>query len=242
MNIQISRSILKTLDGSHTIYVPAIDEHYHSVNGAVQESRHIFIDASLKICEKDEIRILEVGFGTGLNAFLAFLEAEQSGKNVIYTAIELFPLVESEIERLNYSEHIEKAKKEQFRAIHAANWGVEVKISTHFAIKKILADFTVFDLQEKYDVVFFDAFSPEKQPEMWTENIFLRLYEHCNVGAILTTYCAKGEVRRTMQAAGFAVERLPGPLGKREMLRGIKISDFKFQISNLESENLESEI
>jgi len=212
--------IKKTLDGSHTIYVPAIDEHYHSVNGAMQESRHVFIDAGLKACKKSEIRVFEVGFGTGLNAKLALLEAEQSGKKINYTAIELYPLTENEIAQLNYSEHT------GFRAIHAASWNIDVKISPHFVIKKILADFTAFDLQEKYDVIFFDAFSPEKQPGMWTENIFLRLYEHCNTGAILTTYCAKGKVRRAMQAAGFAVERLPGPPGKREMLRAIKLQQY----------------
>ena len=215
--------IKKTLDGSHTIYVPEIGEHYHSVNGAVQESRHVFIDAGLKVCEKNEIHIFEIGFGTGLNAFLAFLEAEQSGKNIIYTAVELYPLTEDETNQLNYSEYIGKGMEEQFRAIHAAKWNIETKISSHFAIKKNLEDFTVYDLQEKYDVIFFDAFSPEKQPEMWTENIFSRLYEHCNAGAILATYCAKGAVRRAMQTAGFFVERLPGPSGKREILRGIKL-------------------
>jgi len=211
-------NIVETLDGSHTIYLPAIDEHYHSVNGAVQESRHIFIDAGLKMCEKNEIRIFELGFGTGLNASLAILEAEQSGKNINYTAIELYPLTENEIAQLNYAEYFGT----QFKEIHAADWNIDVRISPHFVIKKIVADFTVFDLQEKYDVIFFDAFSPEKQPEMWTENIFSRLYKHCNKGSILTTYCAKGKVRRAMQAAGFAVERLPGPPGKREILRGIK--------------------
>ena len=211
--------IKKTLDGSHTIYLPAIDEHYHSVNGAVQESRHIFIDAGLKACKKNEIYVLEVGFGTGLNASLALLEAEQSRKKISYTAIELYPLMENEIAQLNYSEYTGTA----FQTIHSAKWGADVKISSHFAIRKILADFIVFDLQEKYDVIFFDAFSPEKQPEMWTENVFSRLYKHCNAEAILTSYCAKGKVRRAMQAAGFVVERLPGPLGKREILRARKV-------------------
>ncbi|GHT32344.1 hypothetical protein FACS189434_03860 [Bacteroidia bacterium] len=214
--------IVETQDGSHTVYAPAFDEHYHSTNGAVQESRYIFINAGLKMCEKTEIRVFEVGFGTGLNAFLALLEAEQSGKKVFYSTIELYPLAAEDIEKLNYPQLTDCHSEDCFRKIHAAGWGSRVEITPHFSIEKIKADFTEFDLKENVDVIFFDAFSPEKQPEMWSERIFAKLYEHCNEGAILTTYCAKGAVRRAMQTAGFAVERLPGPPGKREILRGIK--------------------
>ncbi|MDR0873960.1 MAG: tRNA (5-methylaminomethyl-2-thiouridine)(34)-methyltransferase MnmD [Prevotellaceae bacterium] len=229
--------IVETQDGSHTVYASAFDEHYHSTNGAAQESRHIFINAGLKMCEKTEIRVFEVGFGTGLNAFLALLEAEQSGKKVFYSTIELYPLAAEDIEKLNYPQLTDchcgqvqnchcgldpQSPENYFQKIHAAGWGSRVEITPHFSIEKIKADFTEFDLEENVDVIFFDAFSPEKQPEMWSEKIFAKLYEHCNEGAILTTYCAKGSVRRAMQTAGFAVERLPGPPGKREILRGIK--------------------
>jgi tRNA U34 5-methylaminomethyl-2-thiouridine-forming methyltransferase MnmC len=214
--------IVETSDGSHTVYAPAFDEHYHSTNGAVQESRHIFINAGLKMCEKTEIHIFEVGFGTGLNAFLALLEAERSGKNIVYTAIELYPLAEKDIEKLNYPAQIAAEKTSDFRKIHTVEWGSRAEITPYFHIEKIKADFTEFDVKENADVVFFDAFSPEKQPEMWSEKIFAKLYGYCNEGAVLTTYCAKGAVRRAMQTAGFEVERLPGPPGKREILRGKK--------------------
>ena len=228
MNIAQQINIVETSDGSHTIYAPKFDEHYHSINGAVQESKHVFINAGLKMCGKTEIRIFEVGFGTGLNAFLALLEAEQRKTKVFYTTIELYPLAEKDTEKLNYPQitdchcGLERDTLEIFfRKIHAVEWGNKAEISPHFSIEKIKADFTAFDLKENIDVIFFDAFSPEKQPEMWSEKIFAKLYEHCNEGAILTTYCAKGIVRRAMQTAGFTVERLPGSQGKREMLRAI---------------------
>ncbi|HLP04737.1 MAG TPA: tRNA (5-methylaminomethyl-2-thiouridine)(34)-methyltransferase MnmD [Paludibacter sp.] len=210
-----------TGDGSHTLFVPGIAECYHSTHGAVQESKHIFIDAGLKHCTKQEIRVLEVGFGTGLNAFLTMLEAETSRKTIRYTAFEKFPVELEKAIQLNYPEMIAPGKQDYFNRLHRAEWNVPVGLTPFLTIEKMEVDFTATAINGKYDVVYFDAFSPEKQPEMWSGQLFERLFSSCNPGAVLTTYCAKGMVRRAMQAAGFRVERLPGPPGKREILRGV---------------------
>lgn len=212
-----------TEDGSHTLFVPAIDECYHSTHGAVQESQHIFIDAGLKKCNKSTIRVLEIGFGTGLNTFLTLVEAERSRLEIQYTTLEKYPVEVSKALLLNYPEEIDSDKRSFFELLHTSSWNEQVQINPTFSLTKVEADFTNYKFTEKYDVIYFDAFSPEKQPEMWTEELFKTLFLQCNNAAILTTYCAKGVVRRAMQAAGFVVERLAGPPGKREILRGLKI-------------------
>ncbi|MEI6556071.1 MAG: tRNA (5-methylaminomethyl-2-thiouridine)(34)-methyltransferase MnmD [Paludibacter sp.] len=211
-----------TSDGSHTLFVPEIDECYHSSHGAIQESQHIFIDAGLKQCGKNEIYVLEVGFGTGLNAFLALVEAERSGKKIHYIALEKYPIEAEKAMLLNYPKKIDSEKQTVFNALHASEWNIPVEITPYFMLHKIETDFTQFVHNQQYDVVFFDAFSPEKQPEMWSVHKFEKLYKSCNFGAVMTTYCAKGIVRRAMQEAGFKVERLPGPPGKREILRAMQ--------------------
>ncbi|MDP4237940.1 MAG: tRNA (5-methylaminomethyl-2-thiouridine)(34)-methyltransferase MnmD [Bacteroidota bacterium] len=211
-----------TEDGSHTLFVPEIDECYHSTHGAIQESQHIFIEAGLKQCPKPEIRVLEIGFGTGLNAFLTFLEAGRSGKQVHYTSLERYPVSVEKALQLNYPEELVPGERRAFEQMHVSAWNAPVQVNDYFSLEKIETDFTRFDFTGMYDVIYFDAFSPEKQPEMWSRELFEKIYTHCYPGAILTTYCAKGMVRRVMQAAGFTVERLPGPPGKREILRGIK--------------------
>ncbi|MDD2799420.1 MAG: tRNA (5-methylaminomethyl-2-thiouridine)(34)-methyltransferase MnmD [Bacteroidales bacterium] len=221
--METPRIILEsTADGSHTLFVPELNEHYHSVNGAWQESLHVFIEAGLKSCEKNELSVFEVGFGTGLNAFLTLIEAEKSGKVIRYTSLELYPLSVELSQSLNYADLIAPHKKQLFDALHKAEWGAEVQITPHFFLRKINADLCEYNFTSKYDVVYFDAFAPEKQPEMWDSELFVKLFDHTNLNGILTTYCAKGVVRRSLQAAGFMVERLQGPPGKREMLRGIK--------------------
>lgn len=212
-----------TEDGSHTLYVPEIDECYHSSHGAIQESRHIFIEAGLKMCFKNEINILEIGFGTGLNAFLALIEVEKVGKKIKYTALEKFPVEMEKINNLNFAHQIESNKISLFQFMHQSEWNKEIEITPQFSLTKVECDFTSYNIESQYDIVFFDAFSPEKQAEMWTEKIFLKIYTHCNPGAILTTYCAKGIVRRALQNVGFEVERLAGPPGKREILRATKL-------------------
>ena len=218
----MNSEILLTSDGSHSLFVPEIDECYHSTHGAVQESRHIFIDAGLKLCHKPEICILEIGFGTGLNAFLTLLEAERSEKKINYISLELYPVEINKALQLNYPDILAPDKRPVFNHMHTCSWNEEIQLTPFFRLNKLKTDFTEFVFKNNFDIVFFDAFSPEKQPEMWSDKQFEKIYAHCNPGAILTTYCAKGIVRRTMQSAGFDVERIPGPPGKREILRGVR--------------------
>jgi tRNA U34 5-methylaminomethyl-2-thiouridine-forming methyltransferase MnmC len=212
---------IKTKDGSDTFYVQEIDECYHSTFGAVQESKHIFIGAGLNFCAKDSISVLEIGFGTGLNAFLTMIEAEKSDKIVDYHTVELYPITTSQAEKLNFCDFF--GNKANFAKLHSCEWNKRLKINSCFYFTKIKSDFSIIEKIPNFDVCFFDAFSPEKQPEMWTKNRFELLFNYGKNGAVLTTYCAKGQVRRNMQQAGFTVERLPGPAGgKREILRATK--------------------
>ncbi|MDR1882884.1 MAG: tRNA (5-methylaminomethyl-2-thiouridine)(34)-methyltransferase MnmD [Prevotella sp.] len=214
-----------TADGSHTLFIPELNEHYHSVNGAIQESTHVFIEAGLKHCEKDDIHVFEVGFGTGLNAFLTLLENRKSGKIIRYTSIEAYPLADIVIKKLNYPERCLPMAQDMYYKLHSAESGKETEITGDFYLTKIEADLTRFDFsetRENADVIYFDAFAPDKQPDMWTQEIFDGLYYLSGNGGILVTYCAKGAVRRMMRQAGFTTERLPGPPGKREMLRATK--------------------
>ena len=213
----------QTADGSYTLYVPELDEHYHSVKGALTESQHIFIDMGLKHSSVTAPHILEIGLGTGLNCVLTLLEAKESQRNVHYTGIERYPLNEEIIRKLNYPSIIGKECEEDYFAIHQAPWEEDVCLSPWFTLHKMEGDFTHYSFEQKYDIIYFDAFAPEKQPEMWEQSLFDNLYQVLNEGGILTTYCAKGVVRRMLQTAGFKVERLPGPPGgKREILRAIK--------------------
>ena len=213
----------QTADGSYTLYVPELDEHYHSVKGALTESQHIFIDMGLKHSSVTTPHILEIGLGTGLNCVLTLLEAKESQRNVHYTGIERYPLNEEIIRKLNYPSIIGKECEEDYFAIHQAPWEEDVCLSPWFTLHKLEGDFTHYSFEQKYDIIYFDAFAPEKQPEMWEQSLFDNLYQVLNEGGILTTYCAKGVVRRMLQTAGFKVERLPGPPGgKREILRAIK--------------------
>ncbi len=210
-----------TADGSCTLYLEDIGETYHSTHGAIQESEHVFINTGLKHCKKNEISILEVGFGTGLNAFLSYIFANDNQHiKFFYTALEKFPIDHELVMQLNYTKF--RGNEEIFNQLHLCEWGKAHKISENFFIEKIKTDFTGYNHKKTYDIIYFDAFSPDKQPEMWTEDIFRELYHHSNSGSILTTYCAKGSVRRAMKAAGYKVERLSGPPGKREMLRATK--------------------
>lgn len=239
----MERIIEYTADGSATLFVPELDEHYHSVKGALTESSHIFIDMGLKTSAAPSPRILEIGFGTGLNALLTLIEAEKSGRQVHYTGIELYPLPWETVEKLGYTnEEQSTISNEQaaqwMKALHTSPWGEDVRITPHFTLRKIQGDFTsmecpspiadhspsIADHSPLFSLIYFDAFAPEKQPEMWTQELFDRLYVMMEKDEILTTYCAKGVVRRMLQAAGFTVERLPGPPGgKREILRAKKI-------------------
>ena len=213
----------QTADGSYTLYVPELDEHYHSVKGALTESQHIFIDMGLKHSSITAPHIFEIGLGTGLNCVLTLLEAKENQRHVHYTGIERYPLNEEIIRKLNYPSIIGKECENDYFAIHQAPWEEDVCLSPWFTLHKMEGDFTHYSFEQKYDIIYFDAFAPEKQPEMWEQSLFDNLYQVLNEGGILTTYCAKGVVRRMLQTAGFKVERLPGPPGgKREILRATK--------------------
>ena len=221
-----------TADGSRTLFVPELNEHYHSVKGALTESEHIFIRTGLRHCTRRDARVLEIGFGTGLNAFLTLLEAGKTGRHIHYTTIERYPLDDNIIKELRYPELIAPEQAGLFQELHQAEWNVPQEIIPHFTLLKIEGDFTRSVFEGDYDVVYFDAFAPEKQPEMWSQPLFDYLYTAMNEDGILTTYCAKGSVRRMLQAAGFTVERLPGPPeGKCEILRATKKPDTKKELT-----------
>ncbi|SMO46380.1 tRNA U34 5-methylaminomethyl-2-thiouridine-forming methyltransferase MnmC [Saccharicrinis carchari] len=208
-------------DGSHTLYVPALNEHYHSVNGAVNEAMHVFIQAGLKHVQTNQVNILEFGFGTGLNAFLS---AVNSGEmEVHYCTLEKYPLDMETIKQLNYGALFDGQFKALFKKIHQVPWGRENALDSRFFLTKQQCDFTKYKPENKYHIIYFDAFAPDIQPKLWSSAVFQKAYNALLPGGVLTTYCAKGIVRRTMQDVGFKVERMPGPPGKREMLRAIKI-------------------
>ena len=213
--------IQHTSDGSQTLFSETFKETYHSVNGAVTESLHVFINAGFSACLKNPIRIFEVGFGTGLNALLTLVEAQKRAVAIDYQSIELFPVDKKTLDNLDYS-HILGIDAHLFNALHNTPWNSKTEILQGFQLTKIKEDLVKYEFSEINDLVYFDAFSPVIQPELWGEDIFKRIYEHMPDGGILTTYCAKGAVRRTLQKVGFATERLPGPPGKREMLRATK--------------------
>ncbi len=214
--------IIITNDGSNSLYVPELDEHYHSVYGAVQESMHVYINNGFNFCSINPISILEIGFGTGLNAFLTYLESKKINRIVNYTTIELYPVEDNVVRQLNYPKFINNDEKDFFYDIHDAKWDCKSTINNAFTINKINKDVVLYQPNEYFDLIYFDAFAPEKQPELWDVEIFDKLYKHLNSNGILTTYSAKGIVKQALRKAGFKVKRLPGPPGKWEMLRAVK--------------------
>ncbi|MCL2041537.1 MAG: tRNA (5-methylaminomethyl-2-thiouridine)(34)-methyltransferase MnmD [Bacteroidales bacterium] len=221
----MTRNIIITRDGSHTLYLPDVDESYHSVHGAVREAQHVYIRAALRevLPLLPEIRLLEVGFGTGLNALLTLL-ANDTQKKIYYCGVEAFPLTASEVQHLNYPELLQ-IDRQLFQSLHDAAWdaGYE-EITPTFYLKKLAAPLQAVPLPAScFNVVYFDAFAPAVQPELWESAIFEKIYASISAGGVLTTYSAKGSVRRTLQQTGFTVERLPAPAGKREMLRARKM-------------------
>ncbi len=213
-----------TGDGSKTLFVPELDEHYHSTFGAITESKHVFIEAGLKhaMLNFDEIHLLEIGFGTGLNALLTVLE--NTLQIIHYTAIEPWPVDTKTMEGLADADGLPVSSDELFRKLHATPWNEKHQIAPGFYLTKIKSKFENADLQRgHFNLVYFDAFGPDVQPELWTEDVFRKISGSMVEGGILTTYSAKGEVRRNLQKSGFNVERIAGPPGKRHMTRGISV-------------------
>ena len=211
------RHITQSADGSTTIWVPGLDEHYHSIHGALTESRHVFIEAGLKAINKSSVRILEVGLGTALNARLTLDQAKQDGLKVQYDALEKFPLRAEEIEILGLQGMSKEAP------FLSATPGVVTQISEHFTYRLLVEDLKTFEGElGSYDLIYFDAFAPSAQPDLWTDTIFENMHNLLKPDGALVTYCAKGAVKRSMKAVGFEVEALPGPPRKREMTRAWK--------------------
>lgn len=219
----MNRKIIITDDGSTTIQLLDWNEQYHSKNGAIQEANYVFIKQGLSQVKNKEVDILEIGFGTGLNAFITFLEAQKRDLKINYVGVEAFPIEKNELDKLNYISKLKAEEyKEEFSLMHQCNWNEAQKIATNFKLTKRKQKFEAIIDQNKYHLIYFDAFGAQVQPELWTEVIFKKMYESLKKDGILVTYSAKGSVRRAMQSIGFTVERLPGPPGKREMLRAIK--------------------
>jgi tRNA U34 5-methylaminomethyl-2-thiouridine-forming methyltransferase MnmC len=215
--------IVKTSDGSSTLFVPELNEHYHSVHGAIQESEYIFIKCGLNFSKADPVRIFEVGFGTGLNAFLTAIDASSHNRKIIYTSIEKYPLPDSLINELNYKSFFPPESASLFDRIHKGQWNIEQKISKNFTLTKIEGDIIKKEIMGDYDLIFFDAFGPDKQSEMWTDEVFNKIAEITVQNGILLTYSVKGEVKRTLRKQGFKVNRLTGPPGKHQIIRAVKI-------------------
>mgnify|MGYP001293569916 FL=1 len=224
----MKREFLKTADGSLTIHLPDWDEQYHSKHGAIQESKHVFIKTGLHhFCELhdvEELAILEIGFGTGLNALLTSQQAVELEKTINYDGVEAYPISFDQVQGLNYPEQLD-VDSSIFLKLHEVAWETPQKITPHFLLHKQQKFFKDITAKDVYHLIYFDAFGARVQPELWTQEVFKTMYDALKKDGVLVTYAAKGSVRRAMQAVGFTVERLPGPPGKREMLRATKTSN-----------------
>lgn len=221
----MKREFMTTGDGSKTIHLPDWNEQYHSKHGAIQEALHVFIQEGLshfiKTHPKKEIRLLEIGFGTGLNALLTWKEATKENLPIHYTGVEAYPVLASEVEQLNYPNLID-VPATLFERFHQSQWEEDVDIPPCFILHKTNQRFEDLEYSSSFNLIYYDAFGARVQPELWTEALFTKMYQALEDQGVLVTYAAKGSVRRAMQAVGFKVERLPGPPGKREMLRATK--------------------
>ncbi len=218
----MKNKIVITNDGSHSVFNSKINECYHSRHGSIVEAEHVFIRNGFSIVSNKQISILEIGLGTGLNALLTQHKAITKKINVFYHAIELFPIKKEIYTKLNFPELIGINQKELLM-IHDCEWEMENRINEYFNIKKECISLEYFDTDIKYDIIYFDAFSPEKQPELWNKEIFIKMFNCLKNDGFLVTYCAKGIVKRTMKEVGFHVEVLDGPPGKRQMTKANKI-------------------
>jgi tRNA U34 5-methylaminomethyl-2-thiouridine-forming methyltransferase MnmC len=212
-----------SLDGSHTVISEIFDVPYHSKHGAIAESNVVFLDAGLNYFKdqgKDYIRIFEMGFGTGLNVFLSFIWSATNNVKLTYHTIEAFPLGIETTSQLNYPEIL--GEKEVFENLHSCDWDLKHYLSKGFEFCKHLEKLEEFKTDQNFDVIFYDAFAPSSQPELWDIPVLQSMYDILDTGGIIVSYCAQGAFKRNLKAVGFTLENLPGPPGKREMTRGIK--------------------
>ncbi len=219
----MKRQIIQTADGSQTIYMPELDETYHSRYGAIQEAKHVFIKNGLSLFQGKPISILEIGFGTGLNAFITFLETKNFEQKIDYVGIEAFPVSLEDALQMKYSEALETVEFAGiFAEMHASLWDKKINLGNHFVFEKKQIKFQEIDFQSQFDLIYFDAFGYNVQPELWTEAIFTRMFSALRPNGILVTYACRTPIIKAMKANGFTIEKLAGPPGKREMLRATK--------------------
>ncbi|HVZ56979.1 MAG TPA: tRNA (5-methylaminomethyl-2-thiouridine)(34)-methyltransferase MnmD [Chitinophagaceae bacterium] len=228
--------VILTADGSHSIEIPDRGLTYHSLHGALQESRHVFLETGLlhwlASCPSDDpagtaaagpVAVFEMGLGTGLNALLTLLEAERLQRPVQYRALELHPLDPDQAAALNYCQLLGRGDlQDTFASLHRGAWERELPLTPWFTLHKTRADLASWEPDQAASLVYFDAFAPGDQPDLWTQEIFRKLYGMMLPGGVLVTYCSKGAVRRALQAAGWQVEKRPGPPGKREIVRALR--------------------
>lgn len=223
----MENEIFLTQDGSHSLRSRRFGVSYHSKYGAIQESRHVFLEGGLypTLLRKKSVRILELGFGTGLNAFLTLLDSRDKQFTAYYHSVEAHPIDPETVSELNYGQLVAEGQyAADFHQLHQADWDAATAIDERFTLYKSKGDFTQTPLGNNYDVIFFDAFAPNAQPELWEKETLARAYDALGEGGVLVTYCAKGYVKRNLKALGFTVQALPGPPGKREMTRAVKSS------------------
>lgn len=220
--------IITTADGSHTLFSDEFNEIYHSQHGAIQESQHVFIQHGLEYVLSlglvQPIHIFEVGFGTGLNALLTLIKAIELNVKVYYETVELCPVPLEVIKELNYTQLLQNEKyRPPFHSMHLSTWGTENIITPNFTLKKINVSLAEYPKNRSFNLIYFDAFAPQYQPEMWTEEVFAKMNSLLNTGGVLVSYCAQSFFQKTLKQCGFKVEKLAGPPGKREMVRAIKL-------------------
>jgi len=220
----MKKELITTKDGSHSLFVPNLNETYHSKHGAIIESMHVFIKNGLQSHSKNNLNILEIGFGTGLNTLLTL--ENSSEKTIHYTTLEPYPISEEIYTKLNFC-NLTKSDTITFLKLHTTDWEKEISFNHNFKLHKIKNNLQNFSANKKFDIIYFDAFAPEKQKEMWTSKIFAKCFHLLNINGFLVTYCAKGIVKRTMKSVGFDIESLEGSPGKREMIRGKKVTSRK---------------
>lgn len=219
----MKREIITTLDGSTTIHLLDWDECYHSKHGAIQEAKHVFIKNGLSLFEGQPVSILEIGFGTGLNAFITYLETKKNNQKIDYTGIEGYPISPEEVTKMNYVNELEaENERAVFENMHLCDWEEKTAISNIFSLTKRNQFFNEISDVNKFDLIYFDAFGYRVQPELWSTAIFKKMYDSLKINGILVTYAARGVVKRSMIEVGFTVEKLAGPPGKREMFRATK--------------------
>ncbi len=223
----MKRKIIITEDGSTTIQIPEWNEQYHSTHGAIQEAQHVYIQNGflhyVEVNQAESVSILEIGFGTGLNAFMTLLEAEKQNLKIQYKGVEAFPISSEELKQLNYVTQLNASAKEAaFNALHEVPWETEAQITSDFKLIKEQKDFSEINEKEAFNIIYFDAFGAEVQPELWTEEIFKNMFDALKENGVLVTYAAKGTVKRALRSVGFHLKRLQGPPGKRHMLRATK--------------------